>query len=179
MYSPTAITPTATAANHGIIRPANGYNACGDEYLNQLMPVALMSISYSNAMRKATAVAHGANASESRKQAPSKDRFASLPIPAKLFVTAPAPKISTGINSGSTRRATSKPLPRNPRVNAAPMAPIILNVGVPSKSDNVNTPNESPLRPNCKPRRGDRRTTGKPEITQCEHTLPTTSTDRG
>ena len=143
------------------------------------MPVALITMSYSNAMRNATAVAHGANANENRKQAPSNDRFASLPIPVKLFVTAPAPKISTGIKSGSTRRATSKPLPRNPRVNAAPMAPIILNVGVPSKSDNVNTPNDSPLSPNCKPRRGESRTTGKPEMTQCENTLPMTKTARG
>src|SRR5207237_8788098 len=124
--------------------------------------------------RNATAVAHGANASENRKQAPSNDRFASLPIPAKLFVTAPAPKISTGIKSGSTRRATNKPLPRNPRVSAAPMAPIILNVGVPSKSDNVNTHSASPLKPNCKPRSGESRTTGNPESTQREHDLPTT-----
>src|SRR4029078_7423762 len=156
----------AAAENHGIIFPASGRNACGDEYLYQFIAITLMRTHYSNAIRNATAVAHGANASESIKQAPSKDRFASLPSPAILLVTAPAPNINTGTKRGSTRRATSKPLPRNPRVSAAPIPPIILNVGVPSKSDNVNTPKESPPRPNCRPRRGDSNTTGKPEITQ-------------
>src|SRR5437016_3445212 len=166
IYRPTQISASAAAENHGIILPVSGRNACGDEYLNQLIAITRMRMYHSNVIRNATAVAQGANASESMKQAPSRDRFASLPIPAKLLVTAPAPNINTGTKRGSTRRATSKPLPRNPRVSAAPIPPIILNVGVPSKSDKVNTPKESPPRPNCRPSRGDSSTTGKPEITQ-------------
>src|SRR5262245_43232643 len=135
-------------------------------------------IYYSNAIRNATAVAQGAKENDSTKQAPSNDRFASLPIPDMLLVTAPAPNINTGTKRGSTRRATNKPLPRNPSVRAAPIAPIILNVGVPSKSDNVNTPSDSPTRPNCKPNRGESRTTGRPEITQCAKTFPMTRTAR-
>jgi hypothetical protein len=56
----------------------------------------LMALFYSNAIRNAAAVAQGAKKSESTRQAPSSDKFASPPIPAMLLVTAPAPKIKTG-----------------------------------------------------------------------------------
>ena len=42
MYRPTPINPSAAAENHGIILPASGWKACGDEYLNQLMPMKLI-----------------------------------------------------------------------------------------------------------------------------------------
>src|SRR4029079_6328515 len=97
----------AAAENHGIIFPASGRNACGDEYLYQFIAITLMRTHYSNAIRNATAVAHGEDASEIMNEPPSKDRCSALPIPAILLVTAPAPNINTGTKRGSTRRATS------------------------------------------------------------------------
>jgi hypothetical protein len=35
------INPIAATENQGIIFPANGWKACGDEYLNQFIPMVV------------------------------------------------------------------------------------------------------------------------------------------
>src|SRR6266699_2676490 len=87
---------------------------------------------YSKDMRSAAEVAHGAKIRESTVTAPSRERFGWGFRPMMLASTAPAPKINTGIYSGSTSSEIKTPLPRNPTVKAAPIDPIKLSTGVPS-----------------------------------------------
>ena len=86
-------------------------------------------------MRKAAAVASGANTKDNNETAANKERCASALMPCALAATAPAPNIRVGIYKGKTNKATNKPLPRTPKVKAAPMAPIKLKVGVPSNKE--------------------------------------------
>ena len=100
-------------------------------------------------------------------------------MPCWLAATAPAPKMSTGIYSGSTNKATSNPLPRTPSVSAAPIAPIRLNAGVPSNKASTKTNNASLGNAYCKPMIGASNTTGKPQTIQCAKILAKTNNANG
>jgi hypothetical protein len=126
---------------------------------------------YSNAMRNATAVAHGANASESRKQAPSNDRFASLPIPAKLLVTAPAPKISTGTKEGKHQEGNQKAAPAQPKSQRGTDGPNHTQRRRTKQERQRQHPQRVPAQAELQAEERRGRTTGKPEITQCAKNL--------
>ena len=81
--------------------------------------------------------------------------------------------------SGSSNSASKAPPPRNPSVSAAMMAPIRLNTGVPTASDNSSTPISAPLSPNCMPTSGAHSSNGKPVVTQCATIFPATIAPNG
>jgi hypothetical protein len=59
------------------------------------------------------------------------------------------------------------------------MAPSKDNTGVPIKSVNASIPRASGPRPNCRPKIGDSKTKGKPEMSQCASNLALINQDRG
>ena len=139
----------------------------------------LIGFYYSTEMRKAAAVASGASTTAKSEIAANKDKCACGLIPCWLADTASEPNISTGIYSGNTNNATNKPLPRAPKVSAAPIAPIRLSAGVPSKSETTKMPIASLGNAYCKPIIGASNTTGKPHTSQCAKILADTNNDKG
>ena len=129
-------------------------------------------------MRNAKAVTQGVNANASTSSAPSKDKCEDMSIPLATASTAPVPKISTGMHSGSTSSDTSTPPPRKPNVSAAPTAPIILSIGVPSSRLTTSTHSAYAGISNCKPSTGAISISGRPDSIQCASILPSTNTDR-
>ena len=87
------------------------------------------------------------------------------------------PKINTGMHKGNTNNETSTPPPRKPSVRAAPIAPIMLNTGVPSNNANTSVHNAGTDMSNCKPSTGAINARGRPDNIQCATILPNTSTD--
>ena len=77
------------------------------------------------------------------------------------------PKIKTGIYSGKIKRDNNTPLRLAPRVRAAPMEPIRLNVGVPMKRLNIRTGKPPASIFNSKARQGAATIRGRPVVNQC------------
>ena len=90
---------------------------------------------YSTDIFSAAPVAQGAKTSETINVAPIKSNQACGLVPATLAWTAPLPKMSTGMYRGKTSNATKTFAARNPKVSAAPIDPITLKTGVPSKRE--------------------------------------------
>ena len=86
----------------------------------------------------AAALAQGHNASDARKKP---DRIKSCGFTVSPF-SAPSialtPKISTGMNNGKISSESNTPPRRDPKISAAPIAPIRLSEGVPNTKTNIN-----------------------------------------
>src|SRR5438128_1236687 len=134
MYRPAAHARNARAPNQNASFPARGKKVWGEEYLNQLTLMQYRSI-HSDEMRSATAAAQGAKAPANTSSAPSSSSCACPPSPETALSAAPAPMMRTGTYNGSTSSESSAPAPRNPRVSAAPIAPIRKNSSTVSASE--------------------------------------------
>src|SRR6266705_1868074 len=132
----------ARAPNQNASFPARGKKVWGEEYLNQLTLMQYRSI-HSDEMRSATAAAQGAKAPANTSSAPSSSSCACPPSPETALSAALAPMMRTGAYNGSTSSESSAPAPRNPRVSAAPIAPMRLRAGVPRAKDSVNVQRDS------------------------------------
>src|SRR5450631_2281903 len=117
-------------------------------------------------MRSATVAAKGANVQVNTQSAAKKYNAPAGLVPDIARSVAPAPKISSGMASGSTMSESST-LPRfNPTVRPAPMAPNQLNVKVPNARLNIMVENTPAGMPSAVPTSGDTNTSAAPLTNQ-------------
>src|SRR5690625_1256224 len=108
----------------GLQTRADGIEPLGGTQLVNKGPHALLTSQPLILMRSDAAIARGARLKANASSAPRIARCASAPSPKIAACTAPAPKINTGIKSGSTSNDSSTPPRDRPTVSAAPIAPI-------------------------------------------------------
>src|SRR5664279_2001760 len=84
---------------------------------------------------------------------------------------AATPKISTGIDSGSTSTASNNPPRCNVTASAAPIMPVKVSAGVPASSVNATAEVASASRFSNNPSTGVASTSGNPAASQCASAL--------
>ena len=117
-------------------------------------------------MRSATVAANGASVQVNTQSAAKKYNAPAALVPDIARSVAPAPKIKSGMASGSTMSESST-LPRfNPTVRPAPMAPNQLKVKVPNIKLNIMVGNTPGGMPSAVPTTGDTKTSAAPLTSQ-------------
>src|SRR4030081_2222237 len=84
---------------------------------------------------------------------------------------AATPKISTGIDSGSTSTASSSPPRCSVTASAAPIMPVKVSAGVPASSVKATAEVADTSRFSSSPNKGVASTSGNPAATQCASAL--------
>ena len=92
---------------------------------------------------------------------------------------AATPKISTGIVSGRTRIAMSRPPRLSETVSAAPIAPIIVSAGVPAASVAATSASGKGAIASMSPNSGLKTTSGNALAVQCAAHFTSTTTSSG
>ena len=127
------------------------------------------------ACRNVFADTHGQIAIDANNKPLRTKRWGFTGNPPSFALIALTPKINIGVYRGKTSKESSIPLLRAPNINAAPMAPIKLRLGVPTASAAINIPKPSKGRFIRIPRIGAAIMIGKPVVSQWAVTLAATA----
>src|SRR5439155_15019076 len=99
--------------------------------------------------------------------------------PTVAVFEAATPKISTGTVSGITRTASNSPPRRKVTDSAAPINPMKVSAGVPTRSVSATVALAAPSRFMNRPNSGVATTSGRPVVSQCAIALVATASSSG